>query len=168
MPFVVLQQVSSTYAKHNAARTLDKPIALKYLKKYLSTEDNEKLTSEYENGVVYIWGAKLERHHQIQKMIPRQTLVLFRRGQKVYRCSVIHNLIVNVELAEYLWDLDDDGEAWGIVYFMPEVKEISLSVSEVNSIIGRKANDNWQGMTSIEGDKAEKLITYVKSKIKSI
>ena len=168
MPYVVLQQVSSSYAKHNAAKTLDKPVALKYLEKYYGKEEWNKLKSSYESGVVYLWGAKFERHHQIHKMIPRQTLVLFRRGKTVFRCAVIQDLFVKQEMAENIWGVDSDGETWGIVFLMSETKQIKLSAEEVNSIIGRKPNDNWQGMTSVDGEKAEKLIDYVKEHINAL
>ena len=36
MPKVVLQQVSSSYAKKNRGKTLDKPVALKYVEKHLA------------------------------------------------------------------------------------------------------------------------------------
>ena len=162
MPYVVLQQVISTYAKHNAGRTLDKPVALMFLKDLFSTEDYEKYSSKYDSGYVYIWGAKLERQHQIMKMIPRQTLVMFRRGKKVFRCGVISDLLVNVELADRLWGTDTDGETWGIIFFMEKTKDVSILVKDINSVIGRSVNDNWQGMTSVEGKVAEELITYVR------
>ena len=168
MPYVVLQQVSNTFAKHNAAKTLDKPVALKYLKKYFSDDEYLQLRTDYEDGAVYLWGAKTERHHQIHKMLPRQTLVLFRRGQKIYRCAVIRDLFVKPVLAERIWGVDVDGETWSIIFLMPKTQEISLTASVVNSLIGRKANDNWQGMTSVDGDKAEKLIEHVKTHIKSL
>lgn len=162
MPYVVLQQVSSTYAKHNAGRTLDKPIAFKYFKPYVNDEDYERYSQKYKDGVVYIWGAKLERQHQIMKMIPRQTLVLFRRGKRVFRCGVISDLLVDVEFGRALWGLDDDGETWGIIYLMEKTKDVSIPAEEINSLIGRSADDNWQGMTSIEGESAKKLIEYVR------
>lgn len=59
--------------------------------------------------------------------------------------------------------MDDDGETWGIIFLMTKTHETSLAAPDVNSIIGRKPNDNWQGMTSVDGDKAERLIEHVKS-----
>lgn len=162
MAYVVLQQVSSNYAKSNAGRTLDKPIALKYLQPYVTTEKYSELEKEYPDGKLYIWGAKLERHHQIPKMIPGQSLVLFRRGQKVFRIGLIKDLLVNLPLAERLWGHDETGETWGIIYLMLQVRDVSINVLDVNHAIGRKVGDNWQGMTSIEGPQAEAAINVVK------
>ena len=167
MPYVVLQQVSSDYAIHNARRTLDKPVALKYLKKYFSDEEYSKYLSKYESGCVYIWGAKLERQHQIKKMIASQTLVLFRRGKRVFRCAIITDLFINPELAENIWGKDDDGQTWGIIYFMEKTIDVNIPAEKINSLAERKSNDNWQGMTSVMGEAADWIIEYVKEFTKS-
>jgi hypothetical protein len=162
MTYVVLQQVSNKYAKSNAGKTLNKPVALKYLEKHFQPEVFEELQKGYPEGYVYIWGAKFERRHQIKKMIPGQSLVLFRRGKTIFRVGVIKDLLVNRELALRLWGTDEYGETWGIVYFMQQVRDVSISAIEVNKIIGRKPSDNWQGMTSVEGENAEVAISFVK------
>lgn len=163
MAYVVLQQVSSAYAKSNAGKTLDKPVALKYLQKYLAPEKYQELQERYTEGHLYIWGAKFERHHQIPKMVPGQSLVLFRRGKRVFRAGVIKDLLVNEELALRLWGADDLGETWGIIYLMQKVRDVSIDALRVNEAIGRKPNDNWQGMTSVEGEKAAAAIALVKA-----
>ena len=165
MPYVLLQQVSSKFARSNAGRTLDHPVALKYLKEVVSSDTFSDLTEKFEDGKAYFWGAKLERHHQIEKMVPRQTLVLFRRGKRVFRIGVIEELLVNIELAERLWGTDVDGETWGIVYLMEKVRDVSLNVEILNELMGRKISDNWQGMTSVKGEAAEKVIDHVKQQL---
>jgi len=168
MAFILLQQVSNSYAKRNAKRTLDKPIALRYFKKYFPESDYEKYTQKYADGTAFVWGAKYERGHQIEKMLPKSTLVLFRRANRIFRIGVISDLLINPELAERLWGLDVDGEAWGIVYFMEKVRNVSISAEEMNIVIGRKRTDHWQGMTGIVGKAAEDAISYVRSTLPSV
>lgn len=162
MAYVVLQQVSNKYAKSNAGKTLNKPVALKYLEKHFDPEEFDEIKENFPEGYVYIWGAKLERHHQIPKMIPGQSLVLFRRGKTIFRVGVIKKLFVKLELAHRLWGTDEYGETWGIIYFMQQIRDVSISAIEVNEVIGRKPSDNWQGMTSVEGEKAEAVIGLVR------
>ncbi len=106
MAYVLLQQVSNKYAKSNAGKTLEKPVALKYLEKYFEPEKYQELLETYPEGYVYIWGAKFERYHQILKMTPSQSLVLFRRNKSVFRVGFIKDLLVNKELALRLWGAD--------------------------------------------------------------
>lgn len=165
MAYVVLQQVSSKFARSNARRTLEKPVAMKYLRHLIPEQKYINFESHYPDGKLYIWGAKLERHHQIPKMAPDASLVLFRRGRQVFRIGIIKDILVSVELAEYLWGTDDSGETWGIIFFMNRVRDVSLSAIAINNAIGRKSTDNWQGMTSIDGRRAEAAINYVKQQL---
>lgn len=121
-----------------------------------------ELSNHYLEGKVYVWGAKLERQHQIEKMIPNHSLVLFRRGKRVFRIGVITDLLVDIPLAEYLWGQDSDGAPWAIIYLMNNVRDVSIDASEINKIIGRKPLDNWQGMISVANKPAEEVVTYVR------
>ncbi len=167
MPSVVLQQVSNEFARTNAGKTLEKPIALKFLQKYLLPEEFQKLEAECTEGKVYVWGSKSERVHQYGKIPFRQSLVLFRRNKAVYKCGVILSWIFNPALAEHLWGFDSDNKTWSLVYFMKDVKDLSIPASEINKLIGRKPTDNWQGLTAeTASEKTEKVIEYVKTKLK--
>lgn len=164
MPSVVLQQVSSKYARSNAGKTLDKPIALKYVKQ-LPPEEFQKLEAVCTDGQVYVWGSKFERVHQYGKIPPRHSLVLFRKGAEVYKCGIVLQWLFNPELAERLWGFDSDNETWSLVFFLKDVKDFSVAASEINKLIGRKPADNWQGLTAITSTKAEKVIEFVKAKL---
>lgn len=166
MPSVVLQQVSSKFARTNAGKTLEKPIALKYLQKHLPPEAFQTIEAECSEGKVYVWGSKSERVHQYENIPFRQSLVLFRRNTAVYKCGVILRWVFNPALAEHLWGFDNDNETWGLVYFMKDVKDISILASEINNLIGRKPSDNWQGLTAVTAsEETVKVIEYVKSKL---
>jgi hypothetical protein len=165
MPSVVLQQVSNKFARDNASKTLDKPIALKYVEKHLSPEEFQKIESKCPDGRVYIWGAKAERVHQFGKMPHGKSLVLFRRNTEVYKCGVLIQWVYNPGLAEHLWGLDSDNETWGMIFFLKDTKELSVSASEINKLIERKTSDNWQALTAVISPMAEKVIEFVRSKL---
>lgn len=165
MAYVLLQQVSSEFARANARKTLDHPIALKYLKDHVSEIDFRQLSQSSEDGCVFLWGAKLERQHQIDRMLPKQTLVLFRRGTRVFRIGLIDQLLVNIDLAERLWGRDTDGETWAIIYIMKKVRNVSIDARAINKLIDRSRDNNWQGMTSIDGERAERALAYVRADI---
>jgi hypothetical protein len=165
---VALQQVTSKFARNNAGKTLEKPIALKFVKRYLAPEVFGRLESQCQDGKIFIWGAKLERSHQLQKMLPRRCLVLFRRGGEIYKTGVILEWIVNLELAEYLWGFDTDGETWGLVYFLKSAKDISIAASEINRLIGRMPRDHWQGLVAVSSPAADTVIAFVKSQIEAM
>lgn len=145
MPTVVLQQVSSAFARRNAARTLEKPIGLKFIERYLEPEQRKRLEPLAVSGL-RVWGAKRERAHQFLKIVPRESLVLFRRGKNVFAIGVVAEVAINEKLAESLWSRDEDGETWPLIFFLRRVVPAQWAASEWNHILGRSAVDNWQGM----------------------
>jgi hypothetical protein len=167
MPTVALQQVTSPFARENAGKTLEKPIRLKYIERFIVHDPRtlEKLKSQCTDGNVFVWGAKVERIHQFVKMLPRHCLVLFRRGSVVYKCAVITELMVSQELAEYLWGTDTDGETWALVYFLNDVRNVSIPASEINQLIGRLKKDHWQGLIALSTPAADRIIAYVKAEL---
>jgi len=165
MTTVALQQVSSKFARENAGKTLDRPIASKYVKRFLTEDQFGKIESECPDGKIFVWGAKLERSHQFEKILPRRCLVLFRHGSSVYKCGVVFQWVVNLELAEYLWGNDIDGEIWGLVYFMKNAKDISIPASEINRLIGRIPKNHWQGLIAVSPPASDVVIQYVKTEI---
>lgn len=163
MPTVALQQVTNPFARRNAKGTLEKPIHLKYIQRFLvDVEIRQALELVCEKGTVYIWGAKLERLSQSFKMFPRQCLFLFRQGGQINRVGVLSESIVSLELAEKLWGMDGDGETWGLIFFFREMIELSIPASEINSILGFRENNHWQGLIAKSSPEADEVIKYIK------
>ncbi len=55
MATVALQQVTSKFARNNAGKTLEKPVGLQYVKKFLKPDEFEALESSCTEGKVYVW-----------------------------------------------------------------------------------------------------------------
>src|SRR5262245_11836379 len=105
MPVVALAQTSGKFARRNARVTVEKPVALRYISKFLqpiSPALVAELDSKCPTGNVYIWGAKDERDRQFEKMFG-SCLVLFRKGPMIYKCAQITAWGYSIGLAEHLW-----------------------------------------------------------------
>jgi hypothetical protein len=166
MTSIVLLQVTNKSAITNANRTLEKPIALKHIQKWLTADQFQELESKYAEQKVFIWGAKSERAHQFGKIPSGYSVALFRRGQTVYKCGTITKWIFNPELAESLWGLDSDNETWSFVCFLKDVKKPFIPASQINGLIGRKLTDHWQGLTVVESPLADTVIDFVKLELR--
>ena len=160
MPSVVLQQVSSAFARKNARGTLEKPVGLRFIEKYLDPSLLEALRNVATDGAVHIWGAKLERSHQFVKMFPRESFVFFRRGRMVFAHGAVAETTFNVELAESLWGRDSDGETWPFIFFLKRIVPINKEAANFNKVLGRKPSDNWQGMNVIYVKDSLRLQAY--------
>jgi hypothetical protein len=149
MPSFVLQQVSSKFARSNAAATLEKPINLKYISKYLDETLFARLNSIAYKGLIHIWGAKYERYHQFQKMCACESLVFFRREKRIFAYGVIAEITINEALADSIWGRDNNNETWPLIFFLRRLVFRNSSAAEFNRIIGRKPNDNWQALFAL-------------------
>ncbi|SCX77000.1 hypothetical protein [Nitrosospira sp. Nsp13] len=165
MHSITLQQITSNFAKTNAGKTLHHPVLLKYIREFLiNSSVLQTLESTCKDGKIYIWGAKFERHHQLNKMDWRQCVFLFRQGAIVNEAGVLIVIEVNEELAHHLWGQDSDGETWGIIFFFKELKSgLSIPARVINRIIGYKDTNHWQGLVTITTAQADEVIQLIKT-----
>src|SRR5213076_2130129 len=136
MATVALQQVSSPYARENASRTLEKPIALKFLRPHLDPAVFSKVEAACKDGVVYVWGSKSERRHQTYKVLERSALVLFRRGGSIYKFGVVIEKTENEAFAQKLWGRDTDGHTWSTIYFFARIVDKVVPAARINKLLG--------------------------------
>jgi len=163
MPSVVLQQVSSDFACKNARATLHKRIGIKTIARHLEPALVDSLNQIAPDGLIHVWGAKLERSHQFEEVFPRGSIVLFRRGKYIFAHGAIAETTFNPVLAEKMWGRDSDGQTWPLIFFLKrlvpfEPKREAAKFNEV--ILHHNPNDNWQGMTALALEDSPKLQAY--------
>ena len=111
-------------------------------------------------------GFEGERVHQYGKIPPQRSLVLFRRNASIYKCGVILEWVFNPALGESLWGFDENNETWSLVYFLNDVRDISVPASKVNELIGRKTNGQLASLTAVTSpEKSENVLNYVRSRL---
>jgi hypothetical protein len=167
MPSIVLQQVSSPFARKNARGTLEKPVSIDLYAKHIEPPVLAALREISPDGKIYIWGSKDERYPQFEKISPRNSIVLFRRGKNVIYHGAIAEIMHSEPLALRLWGRDADGETWPLIFFLKRVVKTSRDASKWNEILGRKPNDNWQGMTAIYIEDTKNVQDYLARELNS-
>jgi hypothetical protein len=164
-PSIALQQVSSKFARDNAAKTLEKPIALRYCLKHLTPIAEENILALRPDGAVYVWGAKAERAHQTVKLLERQSIVLFRRGPNIYKRGVVVEVVCSEALAEALWGRDKDGETWSNVFFFTHIQDMNYPAARVNRHLKRNPRDNWQGLVVLPITDSAKVQEFLETSL---
>jgi len=99
-------------------------------------------------------------------MYPRNCLVLFREGARVTMCGKMADWFFNEKLAESLWGRDtEDGKTWGVLYFLPKIIALrNIEAADVNKLLGRKENDNWQGFTVLDTPAVKDIVALINSR----
>ena len=68
-------------------------------------------------------------------------------------------------LGESLWGLDDDGETWSTIYFFARISDKDIPAARVNALLGRKPNDNWQGLVVLNIKDSEKVDEFFRKQL---
>jgi len=160
MATIALQQVSSSYAQENSRRTLEKPIGLKFIASYISSDLLIRLEEFCKEDPMYVEGSKAERSQQTYKMVNCNALVLFRQGSTVFKFGVVIAKTENSALGKNMWGKDRDGESWSTIYFFARLVDKTISAAKINAHLNRSPNDNWQGLVVLNMKKSEKLMSF--------
>lgn len=162
MTTVALQQVSSAFARRNAAATLEKPVHLKYLASALKPDQLAAIREKCTGDAVFVWGSKFERLPHWAKAFPKDCLFLFRRGKQVFKCAVLVDRFYSDEVGDRLWGADADGETWSLIYVFGRTRKLSIPAAEINALLDRSPEDNWQGLNVVTSTKLSAVVDRVK------
>ncbi len=91
-------------------------------------------------------------------MEPGDYVMVYRKG-KIILAAEIALKTRNPQLAEYLWQKDDEGKTWELIYFMINEVDFSVDFKELNKYLGYKENYHPQGFMAIDQSKADQLLT---------
>lgn len=155
---IVLQPTSDPIAKRNFNRTLKTAIKLDEIKRFLISEQINKLEELFPTGDCYIWGVKTgkgEATLKQYKKLQKDDLVIFYQDKTFYAQAQVAFLCNNVELSEFLWD---DG-MFENIYFVYPLKPFYLEVQKFNLIVYDKEESfPVMGFKVLNELQSEKLI----------
>lgn len=141
--------------------TVENPVNLSRLAEFLSPDEVSDLKSMYPDGVVPTWGVtrgKTGSNATKWEKISRGDLALFSRSGGIFSCGVVTMKTHNASLASRLWKTNTDGDTWEYVYFIDEVRPMSLSYEEFNRVVGYKPNNVIQGFTVLNEVRSERVL----------
>src|SRR3989344_6791014 len=130
------------------------------LSRFLTNKEVEEL-KEYAHGRPYpIWGAVpgSSNTRNGEAMEPGDYVMIYRKG-KIILAAEIALKTRNAQLAEYLWQKDESGKTWELIYFMINEVDFSVDFKELNKYLGYKENYHPQGFMAIEQSKADQLLS---------
>lgn len=130
------------------------------LRKFLD-ESESKLLEGYAHGRPYaVWGA-VPGSSNLRNWDIMETgdyVMVYRRGQIILVAEIAMK-VRNPRLAEYLWQTDEDGKTWELVYFMINEVDFTVDFKKLNQYLGYKENYHPQGFMAIEQEKADRLLS---------
>ncbi|MFM7628974.1 MAG: hypothetical protein ACKO44_05600, partial [Algoriphagus sp.] len=163
MSNIILQPTGNKDARKHYVDTIQHGIKLLDIKQHLTPKDYESLEHIYPSGECYIWGVTPgDKNRNVSKWNKMNIgdVTLFSRDGGVFSSGVTTYKLHSESLAVAIWDRDKEGNTWEYIYFIDEIKSLSISYKELHSIIGYTGDpDNWVilGFTVLDSDKSQNV-----------
>lgn len=162
---VILQPIGSKKeAKSNYNSTVYNGIEINKIKPFLNQKDFEILSQIYKNKLVRVWGITSgPRKTKYWESIKEGDIALFSGDKQISLSAIVTYKLRNSELADYLWKKTKKNEEFEYVYFIDEIKDISINLSTFNTLLNYEVDGNSiQGFRILGQKKAEKIMEAFK------
>jgi len=161
MNHIILQPSGSKDAREHYANTIERPIEISRLSKFIDKSHTDKLKGLYPEEQVPVWGVKPGNNHANKNKwdkIGSGDIVLFSGDGKIFASATVSFKLHNKNLAGDLWGADADGDTWEYIYFLDEIKKHEIPYERFNRIVGYKPNYIIQGFNVLDNSKSENVI----------
>ncbi|XKT75189.1 MAG: DUF3883 domain-containing protein [Patescibacteria group bacterium UBA2103] len=129
----------------NFESTIKHGVPLERISKYFNSEE---ITLLDEQEVIYAWGNRKGTASSWKKM-QEGDIVIFYANKKLVMYGEVYFKKHDPDLALTLWPPDDNGNPWEYVFFLKNIKYISMPIEIFNNAVGYKTNNFIQGFMSL-------------------
>lgn len=156
--FVAPRSGEKSYKNYQS--TIKNGVSLERIEEFLDEKEIEILSKE---DVIYAWGNREGTVRAWEKMEDTD-LVIFYAQKRLVMTGEVYLKKHSSKLALALWPPDDKGNPWEYVFFIRNLKYISMPIEVFNSVVGYKPNNIVQGFIHLSDDR----IGNIKSKYGSV
>jgi hypothetical protein len=136
---VILQPAGDPDARQHYADTIAAPVSQERLARFLTDDDLRVLAETYGERPVPTWGVTPgggnDNKTKWDRIQPGD-ITLMARSSEIFVSAVVTYKAHNASLARDLWGEDENGATWEYLYFLDEIKPRSISVADLNPIVG--------------------------------
>lgn len=158
---IFLQPAGNINALKHFNKTVANPINLHDINSLLSQNDQTKLGNQFPSGELFIWGVVPGQSNiDFWNKTNQGDVTLFVKNKNIFTSSIVAHKTQNKGLAEKLWGYDEKGHTWEYVYFLDEIKKVSIEMYSFNKIVGYKHGYFPQKFVIVEQSKSEKAFEY--------
>lgn len=162
MSRIILQPTSNLVALEHYRNTIENPVSISLIEKYISCDLKNQILSIYPDGNVYVWGVTNgvnDTNKRKWENISRGDVTLFSRKGGVFSRAVTTLAFHNKDLAAALWGYDENGNTWENIYLVDEIQNLYLPYEKLNPVLGYKDNYIIQGFNILSEELSEKTFS---------
>jgi hypothetical protein len=161
MAQVIIRPAGGPIPRKHYRETVETPVPETRLRRFLDPVDFSILQQIYGTAAVPTWGLtpsegttdRAEWH-----VIHPQDIVLFTGGNQAYAVGSITHKTHNRNLALDLWQVDKKRRTWEFVYFVNNMRRVSVPYTKLNKALGNKANNVFQRTLVLDPQRSEAVI----------
>jgi hypothetical protein len=157
---VILQPCGNKAAAKHYTDTVLNAVPLATILPFLAVEHAEVLQAIYPSGECAVWGLTPgEKDINVTKWqrIKLGDLTVFSADRKLFASAVVTYKVQSYELAKHLWGVTETNQTWEYIYFLDEVRGISIPYTDFNPVVEYVPHNIIQGFTILNEDKSQKF-----------
>jgi hypothetical protein len=159
---VILQPAGDPHARQHYADTIESPVSMQRLARFLMSDDIATLRAAHGERAVPTWGVtpggREVNRHKWQRISPGD-IALMARDRQIFVSGVVTHKAHSQSLAEELWGTNDSGATWEYLYFLDDIRPQAISVPDLNAVVGFEPGARVQGFNVLSEAKSEEILT---------
>ncbi|MBC1262487.1 HNH endonuclease [Synechococcus sp. BSF8S] len=156
---VILQPSGNKDAREHFLDTIETNVNLTRIGPHISVNDFQVLQDIYPSGSCKVWGVTPGGSNQTKwSRIETGDITLFSREGSIYASAVTTYKLHCHSLAAELWNYNADGQTWEYIYFLDELRGLSISYATFNDAVGYKPSYIIQGFSVLDASKSAAVI----------
>lgn len=150
---------SGSEAYRHYIDTIEEGFTLDKIRHFLSEDDLMNMADIFGERTIRAWGATPGSGNirNWRNLEVDDRILIYRKGNYEYIATIVHKMH-NPELAKHLWGADPSGQTWEYMYFLDNLRELSVPASDFNKVVGYAPNYFPQGFMQISGKRLTPLI----------
>lgn len=160
MPRVILQPFGNKDARDHFNDTIKRPVSIEVIAEHLPSIASELKTLTGKSEVP-MWGVtpgKSDVNRSKWNRVQRGDVVLFAREGAIRYSAVVITKEHSRPLATKLWNSDGEGNTWEYLYFLGELAEHNIPMSNFNAAAGYAPNFVVQGFNVLDEEKSAGIL----------
>lgn len=153
---VILQPAGSPEASEHYNDTIENPVSLSdSTVRVLLGPDLSNLKRIFDGDDVQMWGIVPSKVNtgKYNRMQPNDR-VLFARKNRIFASGTVAYMFDNHDLSVHLWNHDNKGRTWSLMYALSDIKVENISYLEFNRTVGYADTNIIQGFNVLDLDKS--------------
>lgn len=161
MTRIILQPCGNKDARAHFVDTIENTVEISEIEGYLSQTELEIIKELYPEGKLRIWGVTRginERNKKYWDKINKGDITLLSKDGQIFASTTTTFKIHNKLLARALWNENKEGNTWEFIYFVDELRFLSIPYKEFNKCVGYKENFVIQGFSILDEEKSQNIL----------